>query len=171
VKPEDMAKRIKEISKKLNDHEAQQCPLLRFDPHSLPKNEQQLFQKNNELFEEYQKTNDVTIILKNFSLFAKQAEVMLKHITDLYQHIVIREMCCIFDNINPEIIEYFFNLHFKNFQVDFAECITKLQTWTKEEEQEYLELLGKSEKIIIRFPEDSDYDTNKKLNKLKRGGS
>ena len=70
-----------------------------------------------------------------------------------------------------EIVEYFFRLHFYNFEVDLSECLANVRTWSEKDREEFLLDLKQHGASFFRLPrgysdkEVSDLINSKELGK------
>ena len=78
VKNFDLGKRIDNLSKKINDPNPEE--IIHIDFESFSDAERILFQKVDKLEEEFKKTGNEEILLKNAELLLKPSEVILKRI-------------------------------------------------------------------------------------------
>ena len=113
---------IDNLSKKINESNPQE--IIRIDFKSFSDAERILFQKVDKIEEEFKKTGDEEILLKNAELLLKPSEVILRRITDLYCYVATTLLA---GGQNKEIVDYFFKLHFYNFETDLCECLSHLR--------------------------------------------
>ena len=116
-----MFKRVENIAEKLKDPAANS--LLRIDVNSWSEAEKALFQKGDEVIEEYRRTGNIDVLEKNgdIDIIYKNIEVVWKRITDLYCYTVPKAINGI-TGLNHEIVNYLFKLHFLNFEIDVLSC-------------------------------------------------
>ena len=148
--------------KKINDPNPQE--IIRIDFESFSDAERLLFQKVDEINEEYRKTGDQEILLKNAELLLKPSEVIFRRITDLYCHAATT---LIAGGQNKELVDYFFKLHFYNFEADLAECLTRVRIWTDKDKEDFLSELKKYGAHLFRIPRGYNEYNCKELSELK----
>lgn len=136
MKNDNLIKRVQNLSEKLKD--PPKPGLLRIDYDSYSETEKLLFSKAAEVSEEYRRTGDVEVLFKNDDLTAKAIYVVYKRLNELYSH-VIPEAISGYTLLDPEIVTYFFKLHFLNFKADLIQCINHLHTWTASDRQDFLD--------------------------------
>ena len=125
---------------------------LDFEP-SFSLAEKTLLEKVSAIEEKYRQTGSVELLLENSGLISKSLEVVLRRIEELY--------CCTVPLVlgwseSNEIVEYFFRLHFRNFEADLAECLAKVGTWSEKEREEFLLDLRKNGAPLFRIPRGLD---------------
>ena len=157
-----LTKRIDNLSKKINEPNPEE--IIHIDFESFSDAERILFQKVEEIEEEWRKTGKIEILLKNAELLLKPSEVILRRITELYCYVVPTLLA---GGQNKEIIDYFFKLHFYNFDTDLAECLTHLRTWTDKEREEFLLDLKEYGPNFFRIPRGYNEDNCKEIAALK----
>jgi hypothetical protein len=162
VKNFGLAKRIDNLSKKINDPNPEE--IIRIDFESFSNAERILFQKVEEIEEEFKKTGNEEILLKNAELLLKPSEVILRRITDLYCYVATTLLA---GGQNKEIVDYFFKLHFYNFETDLYECLTHLRTWTDKDREEFLSELKEYGAHLFRIPRGYNEDNCKEISELK----
>ena len=73
-----------------------------------------------------------------------------------------------------EIVEYFFRLHFYNFEADLTDCLAQVNKWSEKDREEFLLDLRKNGGVFFRIPrgfgdfdgkEFSDLNNSKDLEK------
>ncbi len=140
-------RRVDILSGKLND--APQRNVIHVDFDSFSEEERMLFQKVDEIEEEFLRTKNEEILEKNADLILKNYEIILKRVTELYCHVVPATLGAFG---NREIIEFYFNQHFLNFNIDLAECLERVRGWSENECNEFLEDLHTSGSRFYRIP-------------------
>jgi len=156
-----MFKRVENITEKLKDPTANS--LLRIDVNSWSEAENVLFRKGDEISEEYYRTGNIDVLVKNSDIIYKNIEVMWKRITDLYCYTAPASICGI-TGLEHEIVEYLFKLHFLNFEIDVFEAVRNLQSWEEKDRQEFLSDLKKNGPRLFRIPRGFNEDNTKILN-------
>ena len=68
---------------------------------------------------------------------------------------------------NKEIVDYFFKLHFYNFDADLAECLNHLRTWTDKDREEFLSELKEYGANFFRIPRGYNERNCKEISDLK----
>jgi len=160
MKTNDMFRRVENISEKLNDPTTHN--LLRVDLNSLSEAEKALFRKVDEISEEYQRTGNPELLVKNDDLIYKNIEIIYKRVTELYCGIIPLFICGA-TALNYEVVKSFFQLHFLNFEADLFECVRNLQRWEERDIQEFLCEI-KSRPFLIRIPRGFN-EYNSKISK------
>ncbi len=149
-----MFKRVENITEKLKDPTAN--TLIRIDFNSWSDAEKALFRKGDEVSEEYYRTGNIDVLEKNDDIIYKNIEVMWKRITDLYCYTVPLAIHGATD-LNREIVDHFFKLHFLNFETDLFECVQNLLRWEEKDRQEFLSDLKKNgPPLLFRIPRGFD---------------
>ncbi len=144
-----MFKRVENVAEKLKDPTAN-C-LIHIDVNSWSEAEKALFGKGDEVSEEYHRTGNIEVLIKNDDIINKNIEVMWKRITELYCSTVPMSICGA-TGLNYEIVNYFFKLHFLNFETDLFECARNLLRWEESDRQEFLSDLKKKGPLYFRIP-------------------
>jgi hypothetical protein len=152
--------RVEKISEKLKDPTA--GTLLHIDFDSFSEAEKVLFRKVDEISEEYERTGNDELLAENSDLIYKNLEIMHKRIKELYCW-TIPTVIAGYSAIDRESIDYFFQLHFMNFEADFLQCIKHLHTWTKHDIDEFLSDLRKSGACYFRIPRGSNESNSKEI--------
>ena len=117
----------------------------------------------NEIENEFQQTGNEDILLKNADLMLKPSEIIVKRTTELYCH-ALPTVLGYFEN--RELVDFFFKLHFYNFETDLAECLENIRTWTDKDKEEFLLDLKKTGTQLFRIPRGFDKDYCKELSDL-----
>jgi len=146
-----LTKRIDGLSEKINADD--NAPIIHIDFNSFSDAEKTLFRKVEEIEYEFQKTVNVDVLLKNSEFMLKPSEIIVKRITELYCH-VLPTVLGYFEN--RELVDYFFKLHFYNFETDLAECLENVRTWTDKDKEEFLLDLKRSGTQLFRIPRGFD---------------
>ena len=162
VKNFELVKRIDNLSKKINTPNPQE--IIHIDFKSFSDAERILFQKVDKIEEEFKKTGDEEILLKNAELLLKPSEVILRRITELYCYVATTVLA---GGQNKEIIDYFFKLHFYNFETDLSECLSHFRTWTDKDKEEFLSDLKENGAHMFRIPRGFNEDNCKEIAALK----
>ena len=155
---------MEKLSEKLKDPTIDSHLRLNFS--SLSEAEKALFERVDEVSEEYQRTGNEELLVKNNDLIHKNIDIMCKRITEMYCYTVLMTICGV-TGLNYEVVKYFFQLHFLNFEADLFECVRNLQTWKKSDCQEFFnEQEGKTRKYYRiprsygRYNNESSSDTD-----------
>ncbi|MGA3112307.1 MAG: hypothetical protein ABSE15_09820 [Candidatus Bathyarchaeia archaeon] len=162
VKNFGLVKRIDTLSKKINDPNPEE--IIHIDFKSFSDAERTLFQKVDEIEEEWRKTGDEEILIKNAELLLKPSEVIFRRITDLYCYVATTLLA---GGQNKEIVDYFFKLHFYNFETDLSECLSHFRTWTDKDKEEFLSDLKENGAHMFRIPRGYNEDNCKDIGALK----
>jgi len=147
VKNFDLGKRIDNLSKKINDPNPEE--IIHIDFESFSDAERILFQKAAEIEEEWRKTGKEEILLKNAELLMKPSEVIFRRITELYCYVATTLLA---GGQNKEIVDYYFRLHFYNFEADLSECLAHVRTRSEEDNEEFLSDLKQNGAFFFRLP-------------------
>lgn len=143
-----LTKRIDDLSKKINDNDNADITHLDFD--SFSEAEKTLFREVDEIEKDFQQTGNEDILIKNGDLIFKSIEIIVKHVTELYCHILPTALACY---EKREIVDYFFKQHFYNFEMDLSECLAHVHTtWTDKDRDEFLLDLKKNGAYFFRIP-------------------
>ena len=156
-----LAKRIDNLTNKITDPDTER--LIRLDFESFSEAEKILFRKVDEIYEESQKTGNEEILHKNAELLLKPSEILLRRITELYCRVSTTALACY---EKKEIVNYFFKLHFCNFETDLAECLAQVHTWTDEDREEFVSDLRKNGAIFFEIPGRFGDSNGKKFSDL-----
>ncbi len=152
-----LVKRIDGLNEKIKDNNGE---LIKIDYYSFSGEEQALFAKVDEIEEEYRQSGSNEILFKNAELIDKQIEVILRHVRELYCYIAPLALGC---DGTYEIVKWFFDLHFYNFETDLAECLENVRTWTDKDKEEFLLDLKKNGTQLFRIPRGFDKEYCQKL--------
>ena len=159
-----MNRHLEKLSEKLIDTTVDSHLTLNFS--SLSEAEQSLFERVNEISEEYHRTGNEELLVKNNDLIRKDINIMHKRVTEMYCYTVLMTICGL-TGLDEQIVKYFFELHFLNFEADLFECVRNLQTWEKSDCQEFFnEQEGKTRKYYSiprsygRYNNESSSDTD-----------
>ena len=142
-------RRVEKISEKLEDTAAGTLVHIEFD--SFSEAEKALFRKVDEINEEYNRTGNLQLLAENSDLIYKDLEIIHKRVKELYCYTIPTVMAG-YSAIDREIIDYFFQLHFMNFEADFLQCIKHLHTWTKNDIDAFLSDLKRIGPCYYRIP-------------------
>ena len=161
MKPWQLNGRVNRLSEQL----ANPIPTeIKIDVNSFSETEKILFRKVDEIAEKYRQTGSVELLAQNLDLISKNLEIILNRVRELYCAVVPMVLGC--DETN-EVVEYFFRLHFYNFEADLTECLAHIRTWSEKDREEFLLDLRKNGSIFFRIPRGfGDYDS-KEFNDLK----
>ena len=107
MKNDRLIKRVQNLSEKLKD--PPKSGLLRIDYDSYSETEKMLFGKAAEVSEEYNRTGDLEVLIKNDDLTAKATYVVYERLTELYYHQI------------PEAISAYTGDRYLFFQAAFLE--------------------------------------------------
>ena len=148
MKNDQIIKRIEEIDKKLQD--PAQKPVL-IDYESFSEAEKKLFEAVTKIEQQYQQTGNQSLIDENNAYFEKVIEVMYNRIRELYCNtlpIAIAGSTL----LDFDVINYYFKLHFLNFETDLNECLQNLARWTEKDQQEFVNDQKKNGTHYFRIP-------------------
>jgi hypothetical protein len=115
--------------------------------------EKALLEKVGGIEEKYRQSGSVELLLENSGLISKSLEVILRHIEELYCSTV---PLVLGGSERDEIVEYFFRLHYRNFEADLSECLAKVGKWSEKERGEFLLDLRKNGAPLFRIPRGFD---------------
>ena len=160
MKNDQIAKRIEEIDKKLQD--PAQLP-VRIDYDSFSEAEKKLFEAVVKIQLQDQQTGNQTLIDENNAYFNKVIEVMYDRIRELYCNTIPTALAG-FTLLDFDVINYYFKLHFLNFETDLCECLQNLSRWTEKDQQEFVDDLKKNGTHYFRIPRGFN-DRNRKTEK------
>jgi len=147
VKGLNLKRKVDTLSEKIRD--AEDDGGLRFDFDSFSDAEKLLFRKVDEIIEEYERTGNEALLLESADLIYKNIEVILKRVTELYCKIVPLALGC---SVSFEVAEYFFKLHFYNFEADLSECLNHARTWSDKDREFFLADLRRNGAFFFRVP-------------------
>jgi len=142
-----LSKRIDGLSLKLKDISGE---MIKIDYDSFSQAEKLLFDKVDKIEAEYRQTGSSELLAQNADLIFKNIEIIQRRVTELYCYIVPLALGC---DGTREIVKYFFDLHFYNFQVDLTECLRHIRSkWGKKDVDEFLLDLKKNGSPLFRIP-------------------
>lgn len=124
---------------------------IKLDLDSFFEAEKILFHRVNEIAKEYRQTGSAKVLLKNSDLISKNLEVILMRVRELYCYAVPRVLGC---GETDGVIEYFFWLHFFNFEADLKDCLAHLAGWSKEDREAFAQDLKDDKVGFFRIPRD-----------------
>ena len=148
MKPWQLNRKLNRLSEQLAD------PIhteIKLDVNSFSEAEKLLFRKVDEIAEKYRQTGSIEVLVENSDLISKNLEVFLMRVRELYCYAVPMVLGC--DETN-EIVEYFFRLHFYNFEADLTECLAQVSKWSEKDREEFLLDLRKNGAIFFGFQGD-----------------
>ena len=161
MKPWQLNNKVNNLTKQLADPIN---PGIKIDFNSFSEAEKLLFAKVDEIEEKYRQTGSEELLVENADLIFKNLEVILRRITELYCFAVPTVLGC---DGTYEIVEYFFRLHFYNFQADLTECLAHVRkTWTEKDRQEFLSDLKQNGAPFYRIPRGFNEYNDKELGEL-----
>ncbi len=166
MKTDDITRRMGDLSEKLKGNPPGSLVRLAFD--SFSDAEKLLFQKTDEIEAEYQRTGDMDVYVKNEEIVYKNLEVILKRVRELYCFVVPTFLTGIGAIEDSEITNFFFKLHFFNFEADIAECIVNLRKWSEKDREEFLLDLKENGNIFFRIPRGFNEQNTENANKSTR---
>jgi hypothetical protein len=129
---------------------------IKLDFDSFSEAEKLLFRKVDEIAEKYRQTGSVELLVENSDLISKNLEVILSRVGELYCYVVSMVLRC---DVSSEVVEYFFRLHFTNFEADLTDCLAQVGAWSEKDREEFVLDLRKNGPILFRIPRGfGDYD-------------
>ncbi|MGA2524599.1 MAG: hypothetical protein ABSF65_10665 [Candidatus Bathyarchaeia archaeon] len=147
-----MFRRVGDISEKLKDPTANS--ILHLDFNSFSEAEKALFRKVQEIEEEFRKTGNENLLFENADLLLKPSEIIMTRITELYCYVIKTLLAC---DEKREIVDYFFKLHFYNFEIDLVECLTNVRkNWSDKDREEFLADVKRNDVHPFRIPRGFD---------------
>ena len=159
MKNADLFRRLEGLGEKLADKTSGGMIHIDFD--SFSEEEKLLFRKCDEIEAKFLQTGSMEPFAENFDLILKNLEVILRRVREMYCYVVPMVLG---SDGSKEIVEYFFKLHFYNFEVDLAECLSHVRTWTEKDRCEFLADLVKNGPAFFRIPRGFN-DRNRKMEK------
>jgi hypothetical protein len=163
MKAQKLKRKVDDLSDKISD--AAPGGPVHVDFESFSDAEKLLFQKVDEVEREYLRTGNNELLVKNADLILKNREVIVKRVTELYCHVVPTVLGFYG---KPEIVEYFFKLHFLNFDADLAECLTHVRTWSEKDCEAFLVDLKRTGGLFFRLPRGFNEYNDRNLARLKK---
>jgi hypothetical protein len=124
---------------------------IKLDLDCFPEAEKILFRRVDEIAKEHRQTGSAEVLLKNSDLISKNLEVVLRRIKELYCHTVSKVLGC---GEADGIVEYFFQLHFFNFEADLKDCLAHLAAWSKKDREAFALDLKDNKAVFFRIPRD-----------------
>jgi hypothetical protein len=124
----DLNRRVDDLSEKLKDTTLGSVIRLDFD--SFSEAEKLAFSKVDEIGEKYRQTGSEAVFAENADLISKNLEIIFRRVTELYCYVVPMVLGC---GGSQEIVEYFFKLHFYNFEADLNECLANVRKWSEKD--------------------------------------
>jgi hypothetical protein len=147
MKTTHLKQRVNSLTEQLSDSSTQ--GVIRLDYESFSTAEKLLFQKGDQISAEYHRTGNMKLLEENAALIDKTFAVILRRVTELYCEVAADVFSC---GVNREVIEYYVKLHFFNFEVDLAECLAHVRTWSEEDRIGFLADLKKNGCFFPRIP-------------------
>ena len=100
---------------------------IRFDINSFSEPERKLFDKVQEIVDNYAPAKPPQdVIEKNSDLWYKGLEIFAKRATELFVYIMPASICC------DELEEWYFKIYFHNFMLDWLEHVEQVREMPKE---------------------------------------
>jgi hypothetical protein len=170
LKAWQLDRRVNTLSEKIKDTTSKELIHLDFD--SFSEAEKLLFRKVDEIEEKYLQTGSTEHLDENFELICKNLEVIFRRVRELYCYVVPMVLG---SDGSHEIVEYFFKLHFLNFEADLAECLANERSWSEKDRDDFLADIRKNGSFFFRIPRgfkehnDKDLACLKKKRKVKSG--
>ncbi len=144
----EIKRRIDNLADKLKDDMPHDIIRLDFD--SFSEKEKLVFQRANQVAEEFQRTGSAEGIPEKMSILQKEREILYDRIRELY---CFAMPALISYGENNELIEYFFKWHFYNFEQDLFECLSHIrETWSEKNVEEFISDLRKNGSYFFRIP-------------------
>jgi hypothetical protein len=165
LKNAHLFRRLDSLCDKLADKTTGNLVHIDFD--SFSEEEKRLFRKCDEIEAKFLQTGSMEPFAENFELICKNLEVILRRVRDMYCYVVPMVLGC---DGSKDIVEYFFKLHFYNFEVDLSECLSHVRVWSEKEKGEFLSVMAKNEPAFFRIPRgfnDRNRKTEKTIKKLR----
>jgi hypothetical protein len=158
LKNDCLIRRVESLSEKLEDKDS--GSMLRLDFDSFSEAEKRLFRKVDEIEQKFQ-TGSLEATAEDFDLVYKNLEVILRRVRELYCYVVPMVLG---SDGSKEIVEYFFKMHFYNFEADLIECFMNVSTWTEKDRCEFLCDLRESGSVFYKIPRGFN-DHNQEMRK------
>lgn len=156
-----LAKRIDNLTKKIIAPDTERIIHIDFD--SFSEAEKILFRRVDEMAEKYCLTGSSELLEENLDLISKNLQIVLNRVRELYCYIVSTMLG--YDQTS-EVVEYFFRLHFCNFEAELTECLAHVQSWTDKDKEAFILDLRKNGPIFFRIPRGFGYENVKKFSDL-----
>ncbi len=155
-------RRVEGLIEKLKDPTVGSLVHLDFDSFSEP--EKILFRRVDKIEEKYRQTGSLELLAEDVDLISKSLEVFLRRVRELF--------CCAVPGVlggdgADEVVEYFFRLHFSNFEADLTECLAQVCSWSEKDREDFLLHLKKNGEVLFRVPRGSNDDELCDLNDSK----
>jgi len=152
------------LSEKLKDDTGVSVVRLDFD--SFSEAEKLAFSKVDEIGEKYRQTGSEDVLIENADLISKNLEIIIKRVTELYCYVVPKVLGC---GGSHEIAEYFFKLHFYNFEADLVECWANVRKWSEKDREDFHLDLKQNGSLFFRIPRGFTEHNKVKRKKMKEG--
>jgi hypothetical protein len=143
----ELSRRVDDLSEKLKDTTA--GSIIRLDFDSFSEAEKLAFSRVDEIEEKYRQTGSESILKENADLISKNLEIIFRRVTELYCYVVPMVLG---SDGSHEIVEYFFKLHFYNFEADLAECLANVRKWSEKDRQDFHLDLKQHGSLFPRIP-------------------
>jgi hypothetical protein len=160
LKNADLFRRIESLGEKLADKAS--GGMWHIDVESFSEEEKRLFLRVDEIEAKYLETGSMEPEAENYALISKNIEVILRRVREMYCYVVPMALGC---DGSKDIVEYFFKLHFYNFELDLLECLRHVRTWTEKDRCDFLSDLAKNGPAFFRIPRGFN-DHNQKTEKF-----
>jgi hypothetical protein len=143
----ELNRRVDDLGEKLKDTTL--GSVIHIDFNSFSEAEKLVFRKVDEIDEKYRQTGSEAVLAENADLISKNLEIILRRVTELYCY-VVPVVLGLGDSF--EIVEYFFKLHFYNFEADLAECLVNVRKWSEKDSEDFLLDLKQHGSLFPRIP-------------------
>jgi hypothetical protein len=153
-----LAKRMDNLAKKIVDPDTER--LIHLDFESFSAEEKILIRKVDEMAEKYYQTGSGELLVENSDLIAKNLEILLNRVRDLYCYVVSTLLG--YDQ-PKEVVEYFVRLHFCNFEADLTECLANVVKWSDKDREAFILDLRKNGAILFRIPREFGHNEGKEF--------
>jgi hypothetical protein len=164
MKNERLFRRVDSLSEKLADKTV--GSFVHIDFESFSEEEKHLFRRVDEIEEKYLQTGSMEVLAENSELIYKNLEVILRRVREMYCYVVPMVLG---SDGSKDVVEYFFKLHFYNFEADLVECLKNLRGWSEKDRKEFLADLAKNGSIFFRVPRGfngHNQETDKEIQKM-----
>ena len=145
MKNAHLFRRLDSLGEKLADKNS--GGMVHLDFESFSEEEKRLFRRVDEIEAKYLQSGSWEP--EGDELLHKNLEVILRRVREIYCFTV---PLALGSYATREIVEYFFKLHFLNFEADLAECLSHVRTWKEKDQSDFLADLAENGPRFFRIP-------------------
>jgi hypothetical protein len=144
--------KICDLEEKMKEERHERVAVLDFE-RTFTEGEKALINNMREILEKFEVTGSTDLIVENLHVVLKFDQIMLNYAMYTLREVLLYQ----FGNLDSEIDQWYFNLHFYNFYLDLHDVLDRVHNWPREE-KEALEKELKENDLkdrVFRIPRDS----------------